>query len=76
MSDTITRPLVTTWSARKAHHDTGRTGHYLNGEAPVTACNKAGTRAGERTARGPQDQDAIDVLPPCGLCVRRTAKGA
>lgn len=65
--------LLTTWAARKSHLDTGHTVAHLNNDtAALTACGKAGIRAGERTARGPLEQIAIDALPLCGLCSRRS----
>lgn len=68
-----TRPLVTTWSARKAHIDSGVTGKF---GALVTRCSQYGVPAGERTVRGTIEQGAIDSLPVCGLCTRGHGKGA
>ncbi|NKT16147.1 hypothetical protein GS688_07875 [Rhodococcus hoagii] len=74
MTDSI-RPLLTTWSARKAHIDSGATKSVYRGDhRPVTHCNADGVRAGEHSARGPLEQEAIDSLPVCGLCSRRQPK--
>ena len=70
MSDD-TRPLLSTWSARKAHIDSGKKGRH---DSPVTLCSQYGTTAGELTVRGPIKQEAIDALPVCGLCSRRQPK--
>lgn len=70
-----TRPLLTSWSARKAHIDSGATKSVYRGDdRPIALCNTYGVRAGERTARGPLEQSAIDSMPVCGQCTRRKPK--
>lgn len=66
MSDT-TLPLLTTWSARKAHIDSGA----IKFDAKVTLCSAYGVEAGGRTTVGPVTRVKIDALPLCGLCKRR-----
>ncbi|MBM4716189.1 hypothetical protein GS551_18690 [Rhodococcus hoagii] len=70
MSDN-TRPLLTTWSARKAHIDTGRRSPF---GGHLTLCNQDGISADGETARGPLEQEAIDSMPVCGQCARRQPK--
>lgn len=70
-----TRPLLTAWSARKAHIDSGEMTTAFGSLAPMTLCRKAGTRAGERTTLGVLEQEAIDSMPVCGQCARRRLKG-
>ncbi|NKR60229.1 hypothetical protein GS474_15975 [Rhodococcus hoagii] len=72
MSDTS--PLLTAWSARKAHIDSGEMTTAFGTLAPMTLCRKAGTRAGERTTLGLLEQEAIDSMPLCGQCARRQPK--
>ncbi|MBM4653838.1 hypothetical protein GS462_26485 [Rhodococcus hoagii] len=76
MSDD-TRPLLTTWSARKAHIDSDTVRSAYRGDnRPVTRCNAFGVRAGEHTVLGPLEQEAIDSMPLCGQCARRQPKEA